>query len=208
MTSAESSSALTSLIEGYRRADLIPVLLRELAHGEPLDRARVAALAGVSEDALDDVLRDLPTGQWDQRQRLIGLGITFVPTPHRFVVDSRTLYTWCATDTLIFPAVIGRSARVESVCPATGARIAIEVHPGSLGRCRPHSAVVTRALPRTAVADLRVVGCALGHFYAFRAAAEPWRAAHPDGFVLTVEEEFRAGIKSVARLGWSHDNAD
>ena len=49
----------------------------------------------------------------------LGWELTLRPTPHGFNVDGKQLYTWCALDTLFFPAVIGRPARVESPCAAT-----------------------------------------------------------------------------------------
>jgi len=62
-------------------------------------------------------LASLPSIELDTQGRLIGMGITLNPTPHRFDVEGIHLYTWCALDTLIFPALIGRTANVTS--PAT-----------------------------------------------------------------------------------------
>ena len=52
----------------------------------------------------------------DDQGRRVGLALTLRPTPHRFTVDSRRLFAWCASDTLMLPVVIGRPAVVESTC--------------------------------------------------------------------------------------------
>ena len=40
---------------------------------------------------------------------------------HRFEVAGRTLYTWCAWDSLFLPQILGQEAEVESTCPLTAA---------------------------------------------------------------------------------------
>lgn len=203
MTNAAADVAvLKSMITGYRDVHLFPKLLRLLAEGEPVDRARLAAEADVDGAELDEMLAGLPTDQWDDQARLVGLGITTIPTPHRFIVDGRELYTWCALDALMFPAVLGRSAHVVSACPATGELIIVTVHPDRLGEFSPAGAVASRALPRTAVHDIRTAGCALGNFFATVDAAADWHREHPEGTVLPLPEEFARGLEFVTALGW------
>lgn len=191
---------LTDLVGGYQEADIFPVLLRLLAEGEPVERDRIAAAIGRSGADLDRVLDGIPSDQWDRDGRLVGFGITLVPTAHRFIVEGRVLYTWCATDALMFPAVIGKSALVESMCPATRTPIRIEVHPDRLGEFTPASMVVTRDLPRTAVADIRTSGCVHGNFYASEAVTTEWCAAHPNGHVRSLVDEFAHGLAFVASI--------
>lgn len=54
----------------------------------------------------------------DAEGRIIGYGITFNPTPHHYASGGRTLYTWCALDTLALPTFIGGTAQVTSHSPA------------------------------------------------------------------------------------------
>ncbi len=42
--------------------------------------------------------------------RVLGAGVTSVPTSHRFRVGDRERYVWCALDTLLVPAL----ARIEA----------------------------------------------------------------------------------------------
>lgn len=62
------------------------------------------------------MLADLPDLETDVQGHIVGSGLTLRPTPHRFTIDGRQLYTWCALDTLIFPAVLGQVATVEAPC--------------------------------------------------------------------------------------------
>jgi alkylmercury lyase len=100
---------------------LTPVVLAELARGEPVEAARIAARAGTPAPAVLDLLRGSPA-EWDDDGRLVGFGLTLRATRHRFEVDGRVLYTWCAPDALAFPAVLGIEADVESPAlpPASG----------------------------------------------------------------------------------------
>lgn len=77
---------------GLDLAVLIP-LLRLLASGDPVD---VAALALASALPLDEVRRRLdavPDTEYDDEGRIVGLGLTLRPTPHRMNVDGQELYT-------------------------------------------------------------------------------------------------------------------
>lgn len=180
-----------------------PLLLRLLADARPVGRDRIAVATGRSAAEVDELLAGPPTPQLDGRGRLVGLGLTLVPTPHRFIVDDRVLYTWCASDALIFPAVIGRPALVESVCPATRRPIRVEVHPDRLGESSPAATVVSRDLPATAIADIRTAACAHGHFFASDGAADAWRSDHPNGQVRTLAEEFDHVLAFVDAAGWA-----
>jgi Alkylmercury lyase/MerR family regulatory protein len=55
------------------------------------------------------------------------LGLTLNPTPHRFELNERVLFTWCALDSLMFPGLIGQTAQVQSPCASTGTPIGVTV---------------------------------------------------------------------------------
>ena len=106
-------------LTGEREAALHVTLLRELALGQPVTVERLAKSLNWTTDEAELVLEKLPCGtiEYDGQGRLIGSGITLRETPHAFVVNDRPLYTWCALDALMFPAVIGERAQVQSRCP-------------------------------------------------------------------------------------------
>lgn len=116
---------------------LWPALLRALAAGQPVTPDGLAAATGRDVADVHAGLATLADTEYDGQGRVVGHGITLNPTPHRFEVDGRQLYTWCALDTLIFPAVIDRPAHISSPCHTTGIPVRVEVtgghtaHPGS-----------------------------------------------------------------------------
>lgn len=86
---------------------LLRLVLRLLARGRPVDPDDIAAATGRPPADVLAALRQQPSVEWDEAGRVVGLGLTLRPTPHRFEVDGRTLFTWCALDTLVFPALLG-----------------------------------------------------------------------------------------------------
>jgi hypothetical protein len=75
-------------------------LLRLLAEGEPVSVEDLAHAIGRPIGEVRQTLAALPDVEIDHRGRVVGYGLTLLPTPHRFEVDGRQLYTWCALDTL------------------------------------------------------------------------------------------------------------
>jgi hypothetical protein len=88
--------------------------LRELAAGQPVEPARLAALSGLPADRVEALLGQAPS-EWDASgQRLVGLGLTMVPTQHRYQVHDHSLWAWCAGDTLMSPVWILARPRTSS----------------------------------------------------------------------------------------------
>jgi alkylmercury lyase len=127
-----------------------------------------------------------------RRGGLVGLGLTLRPTPHRFEVDGRTLFTWCALDTLVFPALLGTRARVTSPCPVTGVPVRVEVTAERVEEVEPADALVSLVVPE-AVDNIRRAFCHQVHFLSSPEAATRWRAGHPAGVTLPVAEAFQLG---------------
>lgn len=163
--------------------------IAELAAGEPVDVARVAERAGAPADDVRDFLQSSPA-EFDGDGRLVGFGLTLRPTPHRVELDGRTLYTWCAPDTLELPALLGRPVQVESRCFATGEPVRVEVDPDGVRSVDPEDAVVSMVLPDVCMSDFRQKLCDQQHFFSCAAAAAGWRAEHPQAIVVPVRSGF------------------
>ena len=179
---------------------LCRTLLRLLACGEPVGIARLAAAAGQAGDDVQRIVAGWPDTEYDAEGRIVGWGITLNPTPHRFTVDSKTLYTWCALDTLFFPAVIGRRAHVEASCRATGVPIRLVVDPtAGVSALAPASAVVSLIIPER-MSSVRAAFCNPGRFFASAEAARDWQDAHPGMHVLPVADAYQAARPLSASL--------
>jgi alkylmercury lyase len=170
-------------------SDLMTAALRLLARGAPVSKDELAAAAGVDVADVDNApgAADI---EYDDEHRIVGWGLTLIPTPHSFIVDGRRLYTWCAADTLMFPAIIGRPAQVESRCPTTDAVIRLTVDPqDGVTDLSPATAVIS--IPgELDTAQVRDTCCKPGRFFASAQAAAGWRARHPDGSVVPVADAY------------------
>ncbi len=200
---AEREPRFISRFDGF---ELLPHLVRLLAHGRPVERRQVAEAAGLPVADVEGFLRAQPGTDWDDDGRISGFGLTLRPTPHRFVVEGQMLYTWCATDTLVFPAILGRGAVVESACPVTSRPIRLEVTPDAVVSVDPPTTVVSQVHPAEAVEDIRGVVCRHGHFFSSPQAASDWAAEHPEGQVLSVSEAFDCARAACEALGWARSS--
>jgi alkylmercury lyase len=196
----EQTTALIGRVEG---TELLPHAIRLLSEGEPVALERLAAAAGWSVEDVEAALTVQTSAERDDQGRLVGLALTLRPTTHRVTVDGRTLFAWCATDTLMVPVVLGRPALVESTCPQTGQAIRVELTPDDVERVDPPDAVMTAVRPPGQLADVRSDTCAHGHFFSAIAATAAWTDAHPDGHIYPVEEAFRLDREVIKQLGWA-----
>lgn len=195
----------TSLVKVLRDEEMtafFPILIRLVAQGEPVPLARLAAAAEVSEDELAAWLHGQPGTDWDEQGRLLGFGLTQRETRHRFVVDGRELFTFCAADTLLFPPILDRPASVTSTCPATGQAVRAEVTPTAVTAVEPATAAVSHVQLRAGCGDIRAEACDHGFFFATADDAAQWRRNHPEGHVMPVNEFFDQGRAVVRDLGW------
>ncbi|WP_445261008.1 organomercurial lyase MerB [Pseudonocardia sp. D17] len=141
------ATRLTAAFNGGGAASARPwlwrPLLQLLAQGRPVTVEQIAQATGRTPDQVRGALAANPDTEYDESGRITGSGLTQNPTPHHFEVDGRKLYTWCALDTLIFPAVLGRPARVTSPCHATGTPVRLTVEPDQVTSVEPTTAVVS-----------------------------------------------------------------
>lgn len=170
--------------------------------GEPVTIDQIATPGGWTAEQVQAALARHPRVDYAPDGRVAGFGLTLHPTPHRFSVVDRTVYGFCASDALQFPVVLNRPAVAESVCPATGKPIRVKMTLPQLLTVDRATAVVTAMRPVEAVADIRAY-CDLGNFYASAAAAAGWLAAHPDGEIRSVVDDFAITRESVIEVGWA-----
>jgi alkylmercury lyase len=168
-----------------RLRDQLP-LLRLLALGEPVSWGQLAEELGEPVERVHARL-----GSWeelvvDEHGRILGAGLSLVPTPYRFVLGDRLLFTWCAFDTLLFPCWLGQPARVEAECPESGTPIRLEVTPARLARLEPTTAVISLRLPAAVepCPNVRAAFCEYSRFFASPEATVRWQAQTPEGIVL------------------------
>jgi alkylmercury lyase len=169
-----------------------------LATGYPVSRHDLAARLAQgrrrdsevdSEAFLNAAMDRLPNVELDEDGRIVGCGLTLAPTDHQIIFSGPPLFTYCAFDTVLFPALLGRSAEVRSRCHATGVPIRCSIGVEGLEALVPAAAVIALVVPDQAGAHREACGsvCRHAHFFASAAAAGRWREAHA-GFVLPVAQ--------------------
>lgn len=188
------AQSLASTFPGSEDAPLARALLRALAGGEPVSNAALAAAADRTADEVDQTVAGWPNLRRDEQGRIDAFGgLSLRPTEHRFDVAGRTLYTWCAWDTLFLPRLLGQDAQVESTCPVTNARVTLAVAPERLIASRPDDIWVSFPPPgRTSTASIVESFCCHVHFLAGQHAAVKWVNAH-DGLAYDLDDAFELG---------------
>jgi len=188
------AAAMPPLSEDEQR--LAIELYRQLAEGEPVVPQRLAPQIGVSAGWVDQTLEGWPGVYRDERGRVIGFwGLAQRPMPpHGFLVDGRELWTWCSWDSLFIPVLLGRNARVESVCATTGEPVSAEVTPTGVSAVSPAGAVISFLRPDAEFSH-DVIASFCHHVLFFRSedAGKAWTATRPNAFLLTLEQGFELG---------------
>jgi len=142
-----------------------------------------------------EVLASLADLEVDQSGNVVGWGLTFIPTPHRFRVDGHTFYTWCALDALTYPALLRLTAGVESSCPVSGSPVTLSVTPTGVHDLTPPSAVVSVVIPEqgSGCDGDRGSFCNQSLFFRSRRDALVWQASSPRVQLLSVADASQVG---------------
>src|SRR5207245_7347415 len=116
-------------------------IYRQLAQGEPVLRSELAEALEAPPDTVDELLEhpNLRSLTYTDKQgRIIGFGgLAVREMPHRFRIDGRTLYTWCAWDSLFIPLILGLEAKVHSPSRGSHVRVRFRVSPPVDERVHP-----------------------------------------------------------------------
>jgi len=190
------AQAVVARQERYHRCTpLFDQLVQLLAQGRAVAPDRLASALQRPLDEVLAILREHPELEYDAHSDIVGSGLTLNPTPHRVRVEERTLFTWCAMDTLTYPVSLALTAQVTSRCPTTERAIRVTVTPNQILDLDPPTTVVSLNMPEAAACcgNVREDVCQHGHFFASREAATPWQATHPHAVILSVEEAYQVG---------------
>jgi alkylmercury lyase len=174
-------------------------LYHELAKGKAVDADQLGRALGISSAESRALLQRDAIKCFvypDDQGRVLGFGgLTAAPMHHRFEVEGRTLWTWCAWDSLFIPEILGRSARVTSPDPETGKMARLVVAPDRIESVVPDGAVVSFIRPEARVFDVDAANvmakfCHFVFFFSSRASGDRWTAKHPDTFLYSLDDAF------------------
>ncbi len=197
---------LPSLSAEEQRAAV--TLYRELAKGQPVDAAQLGRALGVAPAEARALLNRDSIKAFvypDDAGRVLGFGgLAAGPMHHRFEVNGRTLWTWCAWDSLFIPEILGERARVTSPDPETGELVQLVVTPEEIESVAPERAVVSLLLPEagdfdTSATNVMATFCDFVFFFASRASGERWVSKHPGTYLYSLDEAFALAKRLNAR---------
>ena len=172
---------------------------RSLAKGDPVPPEQVKRIAkdfGVEQTEADGFLRRM--SERDASDNIVGvMGLSLNDHPHQFTVDGVALKTWCAGDTLFLPAMLGRTADVESASPLTGELIRLTVSPDGIVTTDP--AGLALSVPaedpgQLTTAELAAIWGAFCHHIFFFASVDEgqrWAADRDNIAIHPVEDAYR-----------------
>ncbi len=182
-------AAFPKLDDAQRR--LVLATYRRLARGMATSPVEIAEHAGIEIEKARRIFGDWIGVYSDEAKRVIGFwGLTIEKMKHRFEVDGAQLYTWCAWDTLFLPELLGKSARVESVCEASGKPVRLSVSPKRVELVDPGSVCISFLTPDSSRFQQDIVQnfCHYIHFFRSRKDGEAWIAKTPGTFILSLDE--------------------
>ena len=169
-------------------------LIRALALGHPVPVDELVTRLDLTQDDVIRSLRSCGDIEYDDDGSIVGAGLTLVPTAHQFIIDGRTLYTWCALDTLVYAILLNARVQVLSRCPLTDLEISLRVGPEeaiSLEHPPPLLAIAPLGTECCETGSVRAEFCDHTHFVASEPAARQWLGRHPGGTVLDLEAGHR-----------------
>ena len=188
--------------------DLCIQIIQQVTCGKPVVPAALQTALQVSRDELEHRLASLPDTEFDSQGNVVGWGVTLVPTRHRFQIDGKSLFTWCAFDTVLFPPSLLAEAQVQSTCPITGHPITfVATSSGMIKDLAPASSVMSLIIPAERSECVRATFCEQSLFFESEHAAISWVTAHPEAVVLSIEEAAFVG-KLVAQTRFTEQQTE
>jgi len=179
-------------------------LYRLLAEGEPVSPEQIAQTLTLSNDAIKGILKEWSGVYYDEDNRMIEYwGLALPETVHRFFVNGRTLYTWCALDSLFTPQILQKTADVESTCPVTGDPIRLTVTPNGIECFSPSGAVMSLVAPEANKIreDVITSFCHYVYFFSSAEAGSKWVKENEGTYLLSIDEAYALGRK-ISEARW------
>jgi alkylmercury lyase len=173
------------------------VLYRELARGEAVTPEHFGRALNVSQADAEALLGRPSIRSFtyrDAQDQLVGFGgLSTVPMHHTLRVTGRTLWTWCAWDSLFIPEILGLRAEVESLDPETRRPVRLIVTPDQVENVDSEGTVVSFVMPDALGQSAATVIGSFCHFIFFfesRDSGERWVTKHAGTFLYPLNVAF------------------
>ena len=176
--------------------DICRPIIHQITRGTLVTSATLRASLQVNQYELEQRLAQFPDVEFDRVGNIVGMGVSMVPTSHRFQIGGKLLYTWCAFDTVLLPPSLRLDAQVQSTCPVTSQTITfVATYEGTVLDLFPAGSVMSLIVPANRGDCTRASFCQQSLLFQSEQAAATFLADHPETLILSVE-----GAASVGRL--------
>ena len=173
-----------------------------LSEGNPVSIEDVANSLGMNNVRVKSITDEWSGIYYNDDGNIIGYwGLAVEKMGHRFKLDDKTLYTWCAWDTLFIPQIIRKTAKIESRDPLTKEVITLTVaHDGGISAIEPSDAVISFMIPNTEKVRSDVIKnfCHYVHFFESRNSAEEWISQSDkkdEILILSIEDAYTIALR-------------
>jgi alkylmercury lyase len=161
-----------------------------LLGGQPVSPERIASSFQISGDEVRALLQG---AELDKEGKVVGLGLSLVPTAHSYRIHGRQFYMWCAGDAIIYPIFHKTSAVIESPDPISGEKVRLIGTPEGAREVEPSTAVVSWVPGTESFENIRSWFCNLTNFFASVETASQYVSGHPGLVIVPIDEVFQLG---------------
>jgi alkylmercury lyase len=171
-------------------------LYRLLAGGAAVSSEQLANNCNQPVNVVENCLANWPGIFFDNNNNVVGFwGLTINDTPHQLEVNNKTVFTWCAFDTLFIPQLLNETVQVTSTCPVNNEKIHLTVTPEKIIFTDKNEIVVSFLMPdeKELLENITTSFCHYVYFFNHLSDGEQWCKEHPDTFLLPLEDAFEVG---------------
>lgn len=181
--------AFTKLNRDQRELSLS--LYRYLAKGLPVGVDDLVATTSLEEVRVKEILNDWPGIYYNDDHKITGYwGLAIIEMGHKIEFENKTLFGWCAWDTLFLPQLLGKDAVIRSSDQSTNEEVVIEVDGnGNLASDGTDIYVSLLEVDEESIKEEVISSfCHFIYFFKSRSSGETWVSQHNGTFLITLEE--------------------
>ena len=160
----------------------------ELLKGRPLPRGRFSEVTDVPIDKAHQIIQQY--GEVNKEGEIVGyLGLSLNKTVHQLNFDNKTLYAWCAMDSILLPRYLMHRWEIISIDPITDIPVKLSISDNLLEWTRPVPLFISW-VEKADSCDIKSSFCRHSFFFGSEDAANKWLEKNPLGKISKVEDFF------------------
>ncbi len=162
-----------------------------LEKGNPLKIEDLVSATTLDKFTVKAIIKKWPAIFYDSNQHIIGYwGLAIQEMGHKIELNDKTLYGWCAWDTLFIPQLIEKDAVIRSTDHLTKEEVVIEIdRNGNLlaGDDDIYISMLT-VDEKSIQEDVVTTFCHFVHFFKSKSSGVDWISKHDGTFLITLNE--------------------